>query len=302
MDLREYKNPGDIEAEVLMMRQVHAGSFLLVEGVSDVRFWTPRVAEGLCEIVDGNGKPNVVGATLRLDTRHVRGVLGIVDDDWETLAGRPLPSPNLVATDCHDLECLLLRSRALERVLAEHGDRDKIRRFEDRAGASVRSALLDRGIEVGRLRWLAARDTWAYPFGNKGAQRFLEPSRWSLDIDRMHGDVVAAGAYASVEELRAALAALPEADPWLVCNGHDLVATLLVGLRKVLGRMKATVGVDQLSALLRAAFEDAELEYGHLGREIRRWEDGNRHYRILRSVRVVSGRASEGGEGGEVRN
>jgi hypothetical protein len=103
MDLREYKNPGDIEAEVLMMRQVHDGSFLLVEGVSDVRFWLPRIAAGLCEIVDGNGKPNVVGATLRLDERRVRGVLGIVDDDWETLARRPLPSVNLVATDCHDL-------------------------------------------------------------------------------------------------------------------------------------------------------------------------------------------------------
>jgi hypothetical protein len=64
----------------------------------------------------------------------------------------------------------------------------------------------------------------------------------------MHSDVVAAGAYSSVAELRAALAALPQADPWLVCNGHDLVATLLLGLRRVLGSVKASVGVDHRQA------------------------------------------------------
>lgn len=288
MNLREYKNPGDIEAEVLMMRQVHDGSFLLVEGVSDMRFWTPRVAKGHCEIVDGNGKPNVIGATLRLDERKFGRVLGVVDDDWETLSGRTLPSANLVATDCHDLECLLLRSPALDGVLAEYGDKGKINRFEDRAGADVRSALLDRGIIIGRIRWLAARHDWAYPFGNKGAQRFIDQSRWRVDVERMHGDVVASGAYPSIERLRAALDALPQVDPWLVCNGHDLVAILLLGLRRVLGNLKASVGVDQLTSVLRVAFEDAELESGQLGRDVRRWERNNQPYRVLRSVQGVS--------------
>ena len=37
------KGPGEIESEVIMTRQLHAGSFLIVEGEDDHRFWRPRV-------------------------------------------------------------------------------------------------------------------------------------------------------------------------------------------------------------------------------------------------------------------
>jgi hypothetical protein len=118
------KSPAEIENEVRMQRQLHAGSFLVVEGDDDHRFWSSRVATCCCELVIGDGKPNVLGALERLDRTAIDGVLGIVDDDFDALEGRVLPSPNLVVTETHDLECLLLRSPALNRVLAELGDQE----------------------------------------------------------------------------------------------------------------------------------------------------------------------------------
>ena len=97
-----YKDPDSIAAEIKMMRMVHEGAFLVLEGVSDVRFWTTR-RHGTCELVDGEGKPNVVGAVHRLDTASIRGILGIVDDDYDSLMGTSRTSRNLVATDAHDL-------------------------------------------------------------------------------------------------------------------------------------------------------------------------------------------------------
>ena len=144
-----------IENEVIMHRQTHRGaSCLLLEGEDDHRFWDRRVSQG-CELVIGDGKQNVEGAVRRLDTRRFSGALGIVDADFDRLQGRALPSPNLLATDAHDLECVLLRSPALDGVLAEYGDRAKIRRFEATQGGTVRDALLARGLIFGRLRWLA---------------------------------------------------------------------------------------------------------------------------------------------------
>lgn len=151
------KDPGKIEAELVMRRAVHPGSFLIVEGPEDRRFWTPRVAPlATCELVVGDGKRNVEGAVIRLDKRGFAGALGVVDDDYDRPQGRPLPSANLLATDAHDLECLLLRSPALDGVLAEYADPERIRRFEHSQGTRVREALLDRGLPFGRLRWLSA--------------------------------------------------------------------------------------------------------------------------------------------------
>lgn len=281
MSLNAYKSPGDIEAEVLMMRQVCPGSFLVVEGSTDVRFWSARVAEGECELVDGNGKPNVEGALARLDGHGFAGVLGIVDDDCDALDGRALPSPNLIATDAHDLECMLLRSSALERVLGEYGIKAKIKAFEQVHGIGVRDALLSIGIEFGLLRWLSRRAGWSYPFSDNGPARFVDKSTWSINANALYSAVVLSGAYSSVSDVRAALKALPTGDPWSICQGHDLVAILGIGLRKVLGSLKAGIGVEQISAMLRSAYDDDILYNGYFGTRIRAWEQINKPYRVL---------------------
>jgi len=150
---------------------------LLLEGEDDHRFWDRRVSQG-CELVIGDGKQNVEGAVRRLDTRRFSGALGIVDADFDRLQGRALPSPNLLATDAHDLECVLLRSPALDGVLAEYGDRAKIRRFEATQGGTVRDALLARGLIFGRLRWLALRRGWNLPLRRVGSRAF----HWSQNL------------------------------------------------------------------------------------------------------------------------
>ena len=82
----EHKDPGSVAAEIKMIRMVHDGAFLVVEGVNDVRFWRTRRHDN-CELVDGEGKLNVVGAVHRLDGEGISGVLGIVDDDYDNPVG-----------------------------------------------------------------------------------------------------------------------------------------------------------------------------------------------------------------------
>ena len=44
--LSGHKDPSSVAAEIKMMRMVHGGAFLLVEGANDVRFWTHTCALG----------------------------------------------------------------------------------------------------------------------------------------------------------------------------------------------------------------------------------------------------------------
>lgn len=277
--LVNHKSPASIEAELLMSRSMHKGSFLLVEGPSDSRFWTARVNRNQCELVLAGGKPNLTGAMDRLDRKGFFGALGVVDDDFDSLMGKVSVSANIAVTDNHDLECMLLRSPALEKLLAELGNSAKISWFESSQNISVREALLQRGLAFGKLRWLSCREGWNLPFEVElKPAKFVHEDAWIVDEAKLLECAVAVGA---PQELPQLLAGLPDADPWLVCQGHDLITILRIGLRKLLGDLKSHFDVDAVAGVLRAAYETPSLMATGLYTGVRQWEHSNSPYLII---------------------
>ena len=57
----------NVVAEIMMRRMSHTGSFLLLEGKDDVKFWSGHNHQA-CRLIDGGGKPNVISAMNRLET------------------------------------------------------------------------------------------------------------------------------------------------------------------------------------------------------------------------------------------
>ena len=220
------KTPGTLVAEIKMNRMSHDGAFLIVEGNDDVRFWTPpsrRHAD--CELVDGEGKQNVIGGIQKLDAASFPGVLGIVDSDYDTLIGISIESGNLLMTDAHDLECLLCRSSALDKMLAEYGNRSKIERFENEAGTDVRTGLLERALVFGRLRWAAVRSHPVIDLGGFRVPQFVDENTWIVTSEELLCATLP-GSHDDSLELKRRVDELPEADSWYVARGHDMVAIL----------------------------------------------------------------------------
>ena len=87
-----------------------------------------------------------------------------------------------------------------------------------------------------------------------------------------------------VEEaaLSDAMSALPAVDPWHVARGHDVLEILRIGLRGVLGELKASVGVGQLASVLRQGMSASELQSTQVWRDIREWEASNHPFLVLR--------------------
>ena len=275
--LQGHKDPGILVAEIKMLQTLHDGAFLVVEGADDVRFWrTRRHAE--CELIDGDGKLNVVGCIRRLDADGYGGVLGAVDDDYDSLMGVTHGSRNLVATDAHDLECLLCRSSALDTVLAEFGNPSKISQFEKKTGDNVRTGLLERALVFGRLRWAALYLPLNIDSVAIRVQRFVDTDTWTVDSEELSRAVVPQGSY---DVLTRAIEQLPLADPWYVVQGHDMMELLRIGLRRVLGDIPARIGTDQISQVLRAAISPGELRKTTWWTDIRAWETENSPYLVL---------------------
>ncbi|MCY4025592.1 MAG: DUF4435 domain-containing protein [Acidobacteria bacterium] len=255
-----------------MAKMVHEGALLVVEGVDDWRFWEPR-RHADCYVVDGENKTNVIEGIARLGRRGRAGVLGVVDDDYDSLLGGGARPENVVATDAHDLECLLCRSRALETVLVEYGSPAKIRRFEREAGVDVRTGLLERASVFGRVRWAAELYELDIAHAAIRVRRFVDRSTWTVDSRGLMRAIVREGSEDDERVIAERLRNLPEADGWWVVQGHDVVDLLRIGLMHVLGSMKASVGTREVSRVLRAAMSQEELEGTQLGADIKAWEE-----------------------------
>lgn len=274
-----HKTPGIVVAEVKLTRADRDRTVLIVEGVDDARFWRAR-KHTECELVDGEGKPNVKTGVLRLDEMNIGGVLGLIDEDYDYLMGEKLESENLVRVSPHDLECLLCCSSAFESVLAEFGDSNKIRDFVERENVDVRSALLERALIFGRVRWAALRAGIATRQGAISVQRFVDTHTWTVDGDQLIHIV----ASVCESELRRHLDHLPGVHPWRLVRGHDVLAILRLGFREVLGNLRNSVGVRDIARVLRSGIDTVELEATELWRDIRRWESSNPPHQALPSM------------------
>ena len=184
-------------------------------------------------------------------------------------------SSNLVATDAHDLECLLCRSSALERVLAEFGIAEKIQRFEEAAGVDVRTSLLERTTVFGRLRWAAKRHDLDIDVRTIRVPRFIDIDTWTVDSDELARAVSSGGSPHDCDELKHRIDGLPFADPWRVAHGHDMIQILRIGLMRVLGTLPANKGAEDIARVLRAAMSLEELRRTTLYADMITWQRAN---------------------------
>ena len=262
-----------------MTRTTHDGSILIVEGVHDLRFWSVW-KDTECELVCGEGKPNVEEAISDLEQEGITGVLGIVDDDYDSILRRSLNSKNLVSTDAHDLECLLCRSEALNRVLAELGDARKIIKLEKSEGGDVRVCLIRRAVVFGKVRLACMLVDVDVDVKAINVARFLDKKTWSVDGEGLMKTVSKNCSATDKDKLAKCIERLDGENEWYIVSGHDLVRVLRIGLQQVIGNIPASIGAKQIERLLRSGVPRADLESSGLFHNIRKWESANFPYRL----------------------
>lgn len=266
-------------------RQVHSDAvFLIVEGDDDKKLFQKFVDERCCRIQPAYGRPNVEEALAILEDDDFRGVLAIVDTDFDVMEGRAPASPNLLRTDTHDVETMMFASPALEHVLNEHGDAEQIEAFEASAATSVRKHLLAIAETFGYLRWHAHREQLSWRFESFPFERVLPRKTWELLGSQVLGELQGHSGVGVLDSelVTQALDALRarvrdrERDIWQLCNGHDMVAVLSIGLQRVLGKCNAAdVKPEVLEKDLRLAYEAGYFAETALCRALRDWHQAH---------------------------
>jgi hypothetical protein len=273
------RSAGDVAAEIVMQRLNWKGAFLMVEGPTDSRFWRSRKSD-LCDLVVAHGRAQVLGAAEIIAKSGLDGVLGVVDDDSDKLTCKPHGVANVISTEPRDLEGILLRSGALERALAEYGDSTKISAFLAVEPPSIRDALLRRAELFGKIRFVNRLRNKPVSLDALRPTRFRVKDTWTYDDIAVLAEAVRLGVSVDTATLIAEIDALPAAQPWHLCRGHDLLLILADGLKTVLGIRE--VGEAPLCMCLRLAYQDAEFRTSKLYAEVSDWETENAPYEVLR--------------------
>lgn len=270
---------GDVVSEILMSRTAFLGSFLLLEGETDSKFFARRIRKDDCQIVIAGSKTTVCEATRRAYDFGNSGVVGIVDDDYDSCCGAPVPSEHIIRTDARDLEALLIRSCALELVISETGSPGKIAAFEAGEKTSVRDALIRRSLIFGKLRLLNRINGWNFDFGTLSPWKFADEKSWVIDESSLTAHVANEVGVRHDQLIESIDGMHIGNDPFEILHGRDTANILAIGLRSKLGNTQ--LSVDKLMQMLRLAFDDAMAIASALFRDIRAWEARNEPYRVL---------------------
>jgi Protein of unknown function (DUF4435) len=158
---RELRSADGIANKIILTRQYpgkQVFSFLIVEGETDKKVYGWFVDKNACEVIIAYSKATAIEVLSLLAKDAFPGVLAIVDADFDVLERRFPASQNLLFTDVHDLETMMINSPAFDKILAEYGSEDKIATFVRSAGKPVRMMLAESGLSIGYLRWVSLRE------------------------------------------------------------------------------------------------------------------------------------------------
>jgi hypothetical protein len=285
--------------EIKMIRSTFSGTFLLVEGNSDKAFYKNFVNQNTCRVKVTMGKQRAIDILQILDNEitpngsKFAGFLVIVDADFDRLESSPHQSPNLLRTDTHDLETMILQSPALDKLLAIFASEDKLKEF----GRNVRTALLEAGMLIGYFLWLSKSENLNLTFDGIKFKEFIDDKTLQINELKLINEIknksqpAAKSALSDPIEIQKRIAAKKkdDHDPWQICRGHDLVEILSIGLRKAWGSNDAIDVVPRsnerkstLESQLSLAYEAAYFLKTQLYQEILTWESSNQPFKVLK--------------------
>ncbi len=257
--LNSSKTPGSIVTEIHMMRSTFKGIHFLVEGEDDSKFWKDYLHRENVTLVNCEGKPNLIATALQIEAAAIPRVTGVYDADFDRLHGTHPHSPNILTpTDDNDLETMLLKSAALDKLLSQYADAKKLAAFQDRIGKTVVEHVAQTARHFGQLRFLNSVANLRIDFKHLSPYRFVEIESWNVKTDELQAKFAELTS-TSPAELATALQTHCQHDTeWAYVQGHDATRILAQGLRKTIANEQ--MDEHSVTRILRTAFTDILLK------------------------------------------
>lgn len=264
-------------------------SFLIVEGVTDPRFYEKFIDNNNCQIIVAGKKDNVEEIIQTFYQRGFNGAIGIVDADFMHLEAEAYDNTNILLTDSHDLETLLINSKALENILYEYADWETYNSvFTSRSFIPLREALLNSAKFIGYILWASLKHKANLKFSEIDYNNLVSKPLLEIQFDDAFNHIVSISPNHKIKDIDDFKDKILELingdhDLWQVCRGHDLTEILCIGLKEVFGSYNSRSLIrGSLEGALRIAYERKYFYTTRLYGKIIDWEKDNQSYVVLK--------------------
>lgn len=236
-------------------------AFVLVEGTTDTVFYKGIICNENVQIIPARSKSTVIKTIRKANALKIKGILAIVDSDYDIILDSIVEDDNIVYTDTHDIETLILQTDAFDRFINEFGDDDKILQYEQKKGEKILNIVLEYGGTIGKLRLLSVKEGYNLCFNSIRIEEYFD-SNLEFNFTKYFKQVIYVSKKLNIkEEILDKYSKLGNNyDIWQLCRGHDLSEIISVlfsgdGNSVMLGNSRAThIGIDRVEQSLRFAY------------------------------------------------
>lgn len=284
----ESLTPQTVLAEVMMVRAKFQGTILVTEGDSDHKFLRSFVSINECYLLPAHGKENAVGCITLLSSEIVEGVLAFVDSDHDRILKELPADENVVSTDYHDCEILMVTTEAFDKVVEEYSSSRKLSKFlQGQVGADFRTVLFRTCEPIGVLRLLSRRNNWNLCFRNIAFKKFIDGRTLALDRGSLVRCVLAntnGHAFKKSDILNILETEIGQSyyEVEQLCKGHDFTEIMGISLRQAVASLGlAMTSRENVEKLLRIAYHFELFRQTACFRDLVSWTRKNPRFQIF---------------------
>ena len=282
--MQEHITPTRI-ANAIMQDTTFNGNYLIVEGNSDYHFYKKFIDQSKCLIKQAYGNINVIEVIEILDSRNFERKLAIIDSDFRKLDNEIEQNKSVIITDEHDIEVMIFKSPALERVLEVHYSEAKFKGFQSKQNIDFRDLILNLAKPIGYLKWANKKYNLGLVFKPKNPEgrqikysKIYDEKKLTFNgenvliktiIDYSNNKGTEVKPLQEIEE--AYRTQINEvADLFQLCNGHDITNLISLALRKAIGNKNLDYKAIECDLIL--SFDTSEFDKTEIFMSMKEWE------------------------------
>lgn len=276
-------------ANSIMQNKSFKGHYLIVEGPKDSKLYGKFFNRDKVLIKEAFGNQRVQDIFNILSHRGFDKKLGIIDSDFRKITGDEVDIDGIFMTDDHDIEVMIMKTKALDDVIRVFCSQSRVQAFEKQNGMSIKDKIFSLGKEIGYLKLTNKTFDLGLVFKPKNPEgNHLKYKNFICDktLNFLGTDtlITTANNYSinksqkieSIEEISQRLNETKETDYILdqLVNGHDLSQILFILMKKVLkSRNRMLQDHNSIEDSLTLAYDINDFKETNLYKDIQNWSE-----------------------------
>jgi len=278
----------EIANEIRMKCVYNTGPFMLVEGSSDVTFFSCHTRINIENIIPSFGWGNVTEAIAILESEGYNSIIGVIDLDYRGVIEYPDLPNNVVFTDSHDIETMMFCSPAFIKVLKQKSSIKKIQLYPN-GMSGVKKKILNLSQPIGILRFYSQFRGNIYSFNNIDMHKFIDSKLLLFTTHRFLSHlrgIHSKNSSINEDTLKNATSEFKKIpalrNHFRLCCGHDLMEIMSIGLKSLWGSYNSReISGSSLEKSFILAYSHEMFRRSNLFKEMNSWFLSNGYPRIL---------------------